>query len=47
MFGTMATFGALADVTLSELAIELFYPLDESTACRLRAGLDHGGPSSR
>ncbi|MFD1932336.1 MULTISPECIES: helix-turn-helix domain-containing protein [Nonomuraea] len=37
MFGTMATFGAPADVTLSELAIELFYPLDEFTAEALRA----------
>ncbi|OZM73547.1 transcriptional regulator [Amycolatopsis antarctica] len=37
MFGTMATFGAPADVTLSELAIELFYPLDEFTADALRA----------
>ncbi|MFI5502737.1 helix-turn-helix domain-containing protein [Nocardia asteroides] len=32
MFSTMATFGAPADVTLSELAIEFFYPLDEVTA---------------
>ena len=31
MFSTMATFGAPADVTLSELAIELFYPLDDFT----------------
>lgn len=37
MFSTMATFGAPADVTLSELAIELFYPLDEFTAKALRA----------
>ncbi|MBF6206548.1 helix-turn-helix transcriptional regulator [Streptomyces gardneri] len=37
MFSTMATFGAPADVTLSELAIELFYPLDDSTAAMLRA----------
>ncbi|MFB8277471.1 helix-turn-helix domain-containing protein [Nocardia colli] len=37
MFSTMATFGAPADVTLSELAIELFYPLDEFTATALRA----------
>ncbi|MEC3914858.1 helix-turn-helix domain-containing protein [Nocardia sp. CDC160] len=36
MFSTMATFGAPADVTLSELAIELFYPLDEFTATALR-----------
>ena len=36
MFSTMATFGAPADVTLSELAIELFYPLDEFTSTALR-----------
>lgn len=32
----MATFGAPADVTLSRLAIELFYPLDACTAAALR-----------
>ncbi|MEU1722570.1 helix-turn-helix domain-containing protein [Actinomadura sp. ATCC 39365] len=37
MFSTMATFGAPADVTLAELAIELFYPLDDFTADVLRA----------
>ncbi|WP_067562255.1 helix-turn-helix domain-containing protein [Nocardia acidivorans] len=37
MFSVMATFGAPADVTLSELAIELFYPLDEFTTRALRA----------
>jgi transcriptional regulator with XRE-family HTH domain len=37
MFSTMATFGAPADVTLSELAIEFFYPLDAFTADTLRA----------
>ncbi|MEU0505108.1 helix-turn-helix transcriptional regulator [Nocardia sp. NPDC005998] len=36
MFSTMATFGAPADITLSELAIELFYPLDAFTAQTLR-----------
>ncbi|MCM6775580.1 helix-turn-helix transcriptional regulator [Nocardia sp. CDC159] len=43
MFSTMATFGAPADVTLAELAIELFYPLDDFTARILRAGtpLEH------
>lgn len=45
MFGTMATFGAPADVTLSELAIELFYPLDEFTAEALRA-LGSASPAS-
>ncbi|MEV3986968.1 hypothetical protein [Nonomuraea sp. NPDC049758] len=37
MFSTMATFGTPADVTLAELAIELFYPLDDFTADVLRA----------
>ncbi|WP_431972570.1 helix-turn-helix domain-containing protein [Nocardia sp. bgisy134] len=36
IFTTMVTFGAPSDVTLSELAIELFYPLDEFTANTLR-----------
>lgn len=45
MFSTMATFGAPADVTLSELAIELFYPLDDFTAGTLRA-LAGAGSSS-
>ncbi|MFI6866517.1 helix-turn-helix domain-containing protein [Nocardia sp. NPDC050406] len=36
IFSTMVTFGAPADVTLAELAIELFYPLDEFTANVLR-----------
>ncbi|MEV6276396.1 helix-turn-helix transcriptional regulator [Nocardia sp. NPDC051832] len=35
MFSTMVTFGAPSDITLSELAIELFYPLDEFTAITL------------
>ncbi|MET8681882.1 helix-turn-helix transcriptional regulator [Streptomyces sp. NPDC004647] len=43
MFSTMATFGAPADVTLSELAIEFFYPLDEFTTKVLRElGGAHG-----
>ncbi|WHM41016.1 helix-turn-helix transcriptional regulator [Streptomyces sp. BPTC-684] len=36
MFSTMTTFGTPADVTLSELAIELFYPLDDFTRDVLR-----------
>uniref|UniRef100_UPI002F908F70 MmyB family transcriptional regulator n=2 Tax=Streptomyces TaxID=1883 RepID=UPI002F908F70 len=36
MFSTMTTFGTPADVTLSELAIELFYPLDDFTKRVLR-----------
>ncbi|WP_431784681.1 helix-turn-helix domain-containing protein [Streptomyces chumphonensis] len=34
MFSTIATFGAPADVTLSELAVESFHPLDDATARR-------------
>lgn len=46
MFSTMATFGAPADVTLSEPAIELFYPLDEFTTNALRALGSTPGPLS-
>lgn len=35
-FSTIATFGAPLDVTLSELAIESFYPADEFTGNHLR-----------
>ncbi|WP_030665693.1 helix-turn-helix domain-containing protein [Streptomyces rimosus] len=44
LFSTIATFGAPADVTLSELAIELFFPLDEHTARVLRAQADAPAP---
>ncbi|MEU6115743.1 helix-turn-helix transcriptional regulator [Streptomyces sp. NPDC047117] len=42
LFSTMAVIGAPNDVTLSELAIELFFPLDDHTAQVLRA-LDEAG----
>lgn len=32
LFTTVVTFGAALDVTVSELSIELFFPLDEATA---------------
>jgi len=32
LFSMIATFGAPADVTLSELAVETFFPMDEATA---------------
>lgn len=35
-FSVIATFGAPADVTLSELAVETFFPMDEDTELRLR-----------
>ncbi|HEX2145282.1 MAG TPA: helix-turn-helix domain-containing protein [Glycomyces sp.] len=31
MFTTIATFGAPRDITVSELAVELFFPLDDAT----------------
>jgi hypothetical protein len=34
-FTTLTTFGTAADVTLSELAIEAFYPANAVTAMRL------------
>ena len=35
-FNTIATFGAPADITLAELAIESFFPADADTAAALR-----------
>lgn len=35
---TIATFGAPADITLSELAMETFLPADAATAAALHAG---------
>jgi len=37
MFTTLTTFGTPLDVTLSELAVELFYPADDATDIALRA----------
>jgi transcriptional regulator with XRE-family HTH domain len=36
-FSTMTVFGAPLDVTVSELAVESFYPADEATATALRS----------
>lgn len=36
LFTIVATLGSPRDVTLDELAVELFYPADESTAAALR-----------
>jgi transcriptional regulator with XRE-family HTH domain len=38
LFSTTTVFGAPREVTLSELAIESFYPADPATAAFLRAG---------
>jgi MmyB-like transcription regulator ligand binding domain len=37
LFITLTVFGAPRDVTLAELAVELFYPADEKTADVLAA----------
>lgn len=37
LFSTITVFGTPVDITLSELALECFYPADEETAKRLRA----------
>jgi hypothetical protein len=36
LFSTVTTFGTPLDITLSELAIEAFYPADDATAAVLR-----------
>jgi transcriptional regulator with XRE-family HTH domain len=36
LFGTTTVFGTPVDVTLSELALETFFPADETTAAALR-----------
>jgi transcriptional regulator with XRE-family HTH domain len=36
-FSTIATFGTALDITLSELAVESFFPADEVTGATLRA----------
>ena len=38
MFTTLTTFGTPLDVTLAELAVELFYPADNESADLLRRG---------
>ena len=38
LFTTLTSFGAPGDVTVDELAVELFYPADEATERALRAG---------
>ncbi|MEU6860837.1 helix-turn-helix transcriptional regulator [Glycomyces sp. NPDC046736] len=44
LFSTIATFGAPRDITVAELAVELFFPLDEATA-RVFAEAAAGGES--
>jgi transcriptional regulator with XRE-family HTH domain len=37
LFTTLTTFGTPQDITLAELAVELFYPADDDTEAALRA----------
>lgn len=41
-FSTLSTFGTAADITLSELAIEAFYPANAHTAMRLLRDIGAG-----
>ncbi|GAA0339139.1 helix-turn-helix transcriptional regulator [Actinoallomurus spadix] len=41
-FSTVTTFGAAADVTLAELAVEAFFPADDETAAVLRRRAETG-----
>jgi len=36
-FSTTMVFGTPVDITLSELALETFFPADEPTAARMRS----------
>lgn len=45
MFGTIAQFSTVTDVTLDDLKIELFFPSDETSAVFLKS-LSDPGPSS-
>jgi hypothetical protein len=36
-FSTTMIFGTPVDITLSELAVETFFPADDLTAARMRA----------
>jgi hypothetical protein len=38
LFTTLTTFGTPRDITLDELAVELFYPADDESDALLRAG---------
>ncbi|HXW06880.1 MAG TPA: hypothetical protein VD833_16730, partial [Vicinamibacterales bacterium] len=38
-FSTTTVFGTPVDITLSELAVESFFPADEATSQALRSGL--------
>jgi len=45
-FSTLTTFGTAVDITLSELAVEAFFPADPTTEQALRASWDAGQTTS-
>jgi transcriptional regulator with XRE-family HTH domain len=47
LFSTTTVFGTPVDVTLSELAIEAFYPADQATADRLRTAADRAAGATQ
>jgi transcriptional regulator with XRE-family HTH domain len=44
LFTTLTSFGTPRDITLAELAVELFYPADEKTEGVLRSWQEHPPP---
>ena len=40
MFTTLTTFGTPRDITLYELAVQLFFPADDETEAALRGAAD-------
>jgi hypothetical protein len=42
MFTTLTTFGTPRDITLAELAVELFFPADDATEAILRSTTNGG-----
>jgi len=44
MFTTLTTFGTPQDITLAELAVELFYPADDASEAMLRAAARNASP---
>jgi hypothetical protein len=44
MFTTLTTFGTPRDITLDELAVELFFPADDATEAILRSTITNGAP---
>lgn len=43
LFTMLTTFGTPRDITIDEIAVELFYPADDATAAALRAAAESAG----